>query len=121
MRRWWPPIAWAAFILIVSSTPGSSLPKTGVSDKIEHAGAYFVLAALTVRALQRLPGTRELLLTLVGLTLFAAVDEWHQALIPGRYPDVLDWVADSVGVIAGVAFATTVRGVLARRTSKLTA
>jgi VanZ family protein len=34
-----------------------------------------------------------------ALTIFGAVDEWRQRWVPGRMPDVRDWIADVVGVL----------------------
>ena len=31
--------------------------------------------------------------------LFAIIDEYHQALVPGRFPDYKDWIADFLGVL----------------------
>lgn len=118
MRRWWPPIAWAALILTVSSTPGSDLPSTGLNDKLAHAGAYFVLALLAARAPIQPPRTREALLLALALTVFAAIDEWHQRFIPGRFPDVADWVADTVGVLIGVAGVSYARIALSRHLAR---
>lgn len=33
--------------------------------------------------------------------IFAALDEYHQGWIPGRDPDVGDWLADILGIIVG--------------------
>ena len=111
-------MAWAALILIVSSTPATSLPETGFSDKLEHAGAYLVLAILTMRALPPASGSRDALVALVAMVAFAAIDEWHQRFIPGRYPDSLDWVADSVGVVVGVGVAGVTRHQLRRQAAR---
>jgi VanZ family protein len=31
-------------------------------------------------------------------------DELHQMLVPGRFAETLDWVADALGAFAGVVF-----------------
>lgn len=117
IRRWWPPLAWAALILIVSSTPATDLPATNVSDKLEHAGAYFVLAVLVVRSLLGTPVPKRALVLAAGISAFGAVDEWHQQFIPGRDPDPVDWGADSIGAAAGIAAASTARSMWSRRAS----
>ena len=43
-----------------------------------------------------------LLLALLIGVLYAASDEYHQSLVPGRDSDVYDWVADSIGLAAGI-------------------
>jgi VanZ family protein len=35
-------------------------------------------------------------------SLYGASDEIHQGFVPGRSPEVWDWVADTLGSIAGV-------------------
>lgn len=78
-----------------------------------------MLAALCVRAMRLAPGLREVALTLAALSLFGALDEWHQGFIPGRDPDSLDWIADTIGAAGGIAFASVMRNMLARRTPGL--
>jgi VanZ family protein len=34
---------------------------------------------------------------------FGATDEWHQMYVPGRFPELRDWVADAAGALAGAA------------------
>ena len=103
-RRWWLVIAWAAVILVSSSIPGPALPPGPPgSDKLGHFLMYAVLGALTIRAVLGHGGrvARAAALALAGIAVFAAVDEWHQGLVPGRLPDVADWVADMAGATLG--------------------
>ncbi len=119
-RRWLPPLLWAAFILVLTSLPGSAVPDVGNvpsgTDKALHATIYGVFGWLMVRAFDptRLNRTRYLLL-LVGIAIFAAADEWHQSLIPGREPSSWDWVADMTGAAVGMTI-----GVLSRRREQYT-
>lgn len=111
---------WAAFILALTSLPGSAVPDVGNvpsgTDKVLHATIYSVFGWLCVRALDpsRFRWT-SCLLVMVGIAIFAAADEWHQSLIPGREPSVWDWVADVTGAAVGVTF-----GVLSRRRERYT-
>jgi VanZ family protein len=106
--RWRPPLAWAAIILVLTSVPIPATPVDGIGgiDKVVHLAMYAVLGALAARSAW-LPahGRRATLLVLVGVLVFAALDEWHQSFVPGRSADPLDWVADAIGAIAGTAFA----------------
>lgn len=105
-RRWLPPVAWTAFILVLTSLPGSRIPNVGVPnvDKLVHFGLYGVLGLLLTRSLIR-PGRlgRAMLVAVVTIAVFAAVDEWHQRFIPGRSPDPIDWLADLSGATLGAA------------------
>jgi VanZ family protein len=120
-RYWWPPIAWAVLILIGTSIPNPQPPPTfNSADKLVHFVLYGVLGLLLARAaapagnLSNAAAVRLAALCLVG----AAVDEWHQQLIPGRSAELGDWVADSAGAIALIfGTATFRRSRLAKRSS----
>lgn len=101
-RRWWPPMMWAAVILIGTSWPRLQMPSFEDGDKVVHALAYTVLGVLTTRAaLMRRRTTANLALVIAGIALFGALDELHQAWIPGRFPSMADWWADAIGGAAG--------------------
>ncbi|HMA03505.1 MAG TPA: VanZ family protein [Gemmatimonadaceae bacterium] len=108
-RRWLPPLLWAAFILILTSVPGSHLqvlPLRSI-DKIVHLSIYGVLGWLTARAWSngsRMPATALAVVAL--LSCFGALDEWHQQFIPLRSTDLLDWSADTLGAAIGAVLAT---------------
>lgn len=80
-------------------------------DKLAHFVAYAGLATLvalswsTLRAIHR----RELLAAAIALAVLGALDEWTQQL-PGvnRHADVMDWVADILGVLCGLTLALVI-------------
>jgi VanZ family protein len=81
-----------------------------------HAVLYAILGVLLLGAL--LPGratSRAAALAIVIASLYGVTDEVHQAFVPGRIPDVLDWAWDTVGAAAGVASLQVARLLLARR------
>jgi len=99
---WWGAGAWAAAIFALSAS--SDLGRTigfldGVPgiDKVAHAVTYAVLGGL-LRVATGHGGAAVALAAGYGLT-----DEVHQAYVPGRSPDPLDWLADVVGAAVGVA------------------
>ena len=111
-RRWVPPLAWAAVILVLTSVPLPGIPVAGSwgLDKVVHLALYAVLGFLVARATAAgdagaRPRAAQQLLAVLGVLLFAALDEWHQGFIPGRSADRLDWLADAVGAVAGAAIA----------------
>ena len=111
MRRWGPPVAWAAVILVLTSIPAPDFAPVGAfafpgADKLVHATMYGVLGALLARAVGATAPRRTLGRVVLGVVLFAAVDEWHQRFIPGRSADIVDVVADVCGAAAGFAAAT---------------
>ncbi|MFZ5670228.1 MAG: VanZ family protein [Pseudomonadota bacterium] len=93
-------VAWA------SLAPARSLPSADVSDKIEHAGAYFVLAALAAWAWPRQR------LTKLGAWLFAAgvgVEVLQGLMALGRQGDPADALANSAGIALGLLAALAIR------------
>jgi surface polysaccharide O-acyltransferase-like enzyme len=105
----------AALIFCVSAMPGDHVPgDLGIFrfieiyqlDKIVHMLEYGIFGWLLTRALTKtrhFSSTAALALTVfvVG-ALYGASDEWHQSFVPMRDPNVYDWLADAVGVSAGI-------------------
>jgi VanZ family protein len=100
------------FLLILagSSVPGKNIPKIFefTPDKLIHCAEYFVLGCLLFRwhrmefAFVKFNTT---LFVTIGLGAMAgAIDENYQRLIPGRIPDIWDWMLDTIGVILSAAF-----------------
>jgi hypothetical protein len=100
--RWAPAVVWMGAIFAVSSIPGSNLP--GGYSFQGHFGEYAVLGILVTLALSPGPiGWRRALLALAVCSLYGMSDEIHQAFVPGRQPDVLDWATDTAGAAFGIA------------------
>ncbi len=80
-------------------------------DKLLHFSAYAGLAFLLAAAftMRQSMSLRRYVAIVVGLSLYGALDELIQAISGlGRQADVMDWLADVVGVICGLlAFAAT--------------
>lgn len=100
LRGWAPVLAWAALIFFVSSRPTLPVPLGGGTDKIAHFGAYSVLGIALGHA--RVATGISLPVAAVAGIVYGLVDELHQSTVPGRAAEVGDWVADSLGVIAGL-------------------
>jgi VanZ family protein len=98
--RWLPAMAWAGAIFFLSSR--SRLPEPpGILgwDKLQHCLGYGVGGYLVARAAGA-RGRGTLAAVVIG-SLYGASDELHQWFVRGRNADVLDWVADTLGVVAG--------------------
>lgn len=103
---WWLALWWLAIVVIVvvclmPPPPLPPLPQN--SDKIEHLLGYFALAAAAVQIYRR-GGA----LWLVGAGLVAmgvAIEALQGALTTTRQPDAYDAVANTVGVVLGLATA----------------
>ena len=94
-------------LFTATSLPAYDLPKLGLSDKVEHFTAFFLLAILLNLTLiyqrkSRFLFEKAFIATIIICLLYAAVDEIHQLFIPSRFAELLDWVADGSGVIMGV-------------------
>lgn len=98
---------------------GTHLPNIGeitdlrlnVNDKVKHFSAFFLLGGLLcyVTNSQRWL-LRFSLIGLVGM-VYAAIDEITQSFIPGRYPDVLDFAADSAGLWTAILVYVAAKGI----------
>jgi VanZ family protein len=101
--RWGPPLLWAAAIFSVSSRSAlPRLPSVLDWDKLQHSAAYAVGGLLIARALGGGRDGRGALLAVVLGSLYGASDEIHQLFVPNRSSDPVDWIADTLGVLAGV-------------------
>ena len=104
---WLPAAAYMALIWFVSSleTPGFPTALFPLRDKGVHATEYGVLGFLVAHAcLRTFPHhgrARVAAVAILAGVLWGTLDEIHQAFVPGRSADVLDLLADSVGVTLG--------------------
>ncbi len=92
------------FLFIYWLSDQSSLPAPmwfEHQDKINHAGAYFIMALLAWRCFRHFICRPIIVffLTVVFCSLYGFSDEWHQSFVEGRQSDVFDWVADTMGAI----------------------
>lgn len=92
-------------LAIVATTLLALLPPSAVPsgfhfwDKLQHGLAYMALALLGGVAFPQ-----RLLLLAAGLAFHGAAIEFMQgALTTTRHADPADWLADCVGIVAGVA------------------
>lgn len=100
-------LAWSAVIFAASSLPASKVP--GRFGTLAHFVEYAVLGGLLYAALllDSRPGRSAVLAVLIA-SAYGATDELHQMLTPGRVPDVMDWVVDTLGALAGTAAALAI-------------
>ena len=98
-----------AIIFMASSIPNLGALPGGVSDKAGHSIGYAILGALVLRALARARWKgvtwKMALLAVAIATLYGISDEFHQAFVPGRSPDLFDVLADVSGAAAAVGLA----------------
>ncbi len=104
-----PLILYWILLFTATSLPTTNLPSVAVSDKIKHFSAFFglsVLLSLTLLYQNKIILFKKhfLSVALIISSFYGVMDEIHQGFIPGRNSEFLDWVADSLGAIAGVLF-----------------
>ena len=105
--RVWLGLWWLAIVvtIVVCLIPPPPLALPQNSDKVEHFLAYFLLASAAVQIYR----TRAALLWAgAGLVLLGVGIEFLQgALTTDRMADPMDALANSVGVVAGMAMVLT--------------
>ena len=97
---------WGLLIFVLSSIPGAAFPPSKLFsyDKLLHAAVYAMLGALCFLALLRGWSRKPSVLVLVSgamATIYGFTDEFHQMFVSGRFADLRDVLADSVGGFAG--------------------
>jgi VanZ family protein len=127
-RRWLAVLAiglYWAMLFLLTHLPGEVdevRPKRRVPhlDKLAHAAAFAGLAALAcVAATAFRPVTPSVLVGIAGvLAAYAAVDELTQGWIRDRTPDLRDWLADMLGMLAGMGAFLLARRALVGRLAK---
>lgn len=96
---WTPVIAFMIAAYVVSGQDVALLPER-LWDKLIHVVLYCVFGLLCQRAFHGGRGplrARPALLAWLLTVAYGAIDEWHQASVPGRFPSMVDWIADVVG------------------------
>lgn len=115
-RLWWSAVViWATVIFAGSSISGTGVP-SGIAP-YAHFIEYAILGALlylALRASTQISLPVAIVVAALLASLYGITDEVHQMLVPGRTPDVLDWVTDTAGALVGAAVAA---GVFSRRRS----
>lgn len=123
LHRLWLATGWLLIALVVylSLTPSPPTPLTfDNSDKLEHALSYMVLSFWFCQ-LYRLPQAR--LVVIIALTGLGVALEYVQGWTGYRSFDVLDMLADSVGIALGWLLVLTPLGgllaVIDRRVARI--
>ncbi len=95
---------WFVAIWVLSSLPLQQLPSLKIFswDKLAHIAEYLVLALLACRSLEAARVHRKYRVwAFLILLLSAALDEWHQKLIPHRSVSLWDFFANALGLALG--------------------
>lgn len=118
LRRvaWLGVFLWASTITLFSSLTPTQLEVVPIQfwDKAEHFLAFVVGAVNLALALRWSVGwswSRIVATTILALSAFAALDEYHQLFTPHRSgADPLDWTADTLGAVCGALLTRLIYG-----------
>lgn len=95
------PLAIASLVIVASSRSRlATVPDIPHLDKITHFVVFGLLGTLVGRLGT---GWRGAVGALLIVAAFGATDELHQAFVPGRTPELADWLADTAGAATGIA------------------
>lgn len=100
-------LLYLAAIFALSSMPARDLPDLAGKDHYAHFFEFAILGVLlSIWAVGRFRGKRPLWLIFLTLVCFisfyGASDEIHQYFVPGRFCELWDWVADTLGGVVSV-------------------
>lgn len=74
-------------------------------DKVVHTAAYFIMGVLAWRFFNDYFNKQStvFIVSICFCSLYGISDEWHQSMVPGRTPDIWDWLVDTLGAILAMA------------------
>jgi hypothetical protein len=104
-------LLYMAVVISLSAMPGRQLSRWGLSGftlDLLHIPLFAGLVLVTLWAVVA-PRARRALWVLLGLTLFAGVDEVLQLWVPGRVASFADFARDVLGIVAGIALSEGMR------------
>lgn len=100
---WIFTVTYMGIIFYVSSLQRIDIPGIQeISDKLLHLCGYFILAFMVYLSFVK-SGVKKYVFILAFLiaVLYGIIDEFHQALVPGRDATIGDVIADSLGALLG--------------------
>lgn len=104
-----PPVLWALIILVAMSIPANYIPKVKIFgyDKVAHIGVFMVFGMLVYRSIinwqrKNISIFQSILFSLLSVMFFGFFSEAYQQFIPGRMPDIYDFIADTIGGLIAI-------------------
>ncbi len=104
LARWAPVAVYVTLIFVVSAQPGLHSPLSFQNaDKVAHVIEYGILGWLLARAFgadEPVAGFVAPGLLAIGVGMgIGACDELFQSTVRGRISSVIDWMADTIGLV----------------------
>ncbi len=115
-KKFIPGIAWFFIVLVLICLPGDDLPeaenwfKLIKGDKLIHVGVFAMLAFLFMypfaKSLLDKKEKRQyfLRIAIAGIVWGITTELIQKYFVPGRSFDLMDWAADSAGVLLALLF-----------------
>lgn len=109
-----PLAVYWLLLLSATSLPVQNVPPIGINDKINHLVAYAFLGVLLYLTLiyQRKSEflfNNAFAAAVIIASVYGALDELHQIFVPGRFAELLDWIADLSGSFLGVLIVSVLK------------
>ncbi len=119
IKNFIPGIAWFFVVLILITLPGDDIPSPGgwfewikliQFDKMVHSGIFAVLTFLFIYPVARTSYSREakwqyfLKIALAACIWGLTTELIQKFFVPTRNFDLVDWAADSLGVLIALVF-----------------
>lgn len=123
LKSFIPGIAWFFVVLILICLPGNDIPQPRgwfewmnliQFDKLVHSGIFAVLTFLFINPIGRsaLPNKNKwnyfLGIAAIACTWGLTTELIQKMFIPTRQFDLIDWAADSIGVIIALVFSKNI-------------
>jgi VanZ family protein len=116
-------VFWAGVIFFLSSKSSLHTPALFPGqDKLFHLIAFGILAFLSLGAMRPAASgyrSRQIWFTVVLVTLYGILDEFHQYYVPGRSVEFYDALADACGSLLGACAMYYLARILASRSPPL--
>ena len=114
-KKFLPGVAWFFVVLILICLPGKDIPKigwlTGINfDKAVHVTVFGLLAVLFCQPFKnslfnKTERLQYFIKIAIATSIWGLTTEFIQKyFVPGRFFDMLDWAADSLGALIALWF-----------------
>lgn len=112
---WGPAALWAAVLFLLSAWGSPPVGLASGMDKLVHAGAYLMLGlALAWGRMWTSSNVPVSTLVLAGV-IYGVVVESYQVFVSGREAELMDGLANALGVLVGyIVFSSIVPGLRKR-------
>lgn len=109
---WFLIFTYMSLIFYLSSIPYPPRPAEGIGIKkiqiVEHVIEFGILGVLLFLGFRALKfwnfREKAFIFALIFGIFYGIIDEFHQYFVPGRYAELSDIIANSLGVLLGILF-----------------